>query len=473
MIQPRGGTAQAGLLDRLATVLAVRAALLRTEWALGSTALVCLSLSLCAMGLQTVGMLSPGHFRPAPNIGFAVLVSGSTLGSLVVALVLGLRLRRILPLPARRAIIILGLALTCVLGFMGAQNVYSGISVVQAGLPYDNDGAVMDLYAANQVVDGHNPYVKTNIIHALAAINAPCTTTTPLMDGQFRGATAYPSAAEVQQVCNNALRLRPRTTPPEFESKYNYPSGSFLFILPFVLLGMHDMRFLYALALIGMGLYIAWRLPRKLRFLAFPLLLADVPVIKLTAGGQPDTIYGLFLLLAYAEWDTPWLSPIMMGLAIGTKQLAWFFVPFYLLLVLRTLGMREVARRTAILGAVFAVLNLPFILLSPSAYFTGVAGPMTDPMFPLGIGVIALFVSNVLPMLPKVAFTLAELGAWSTSFLVNARLRMLPAVSGIVFGVVPLFFAWRSLTNYFYLVPLLATAVVLADAGRRRATQRT
>jgi hypothetical protein len=37
---------------------------------------------------------------------------------------------------------------------------------------------------------------------------------------------------------------------------------------------------------------------------------------------------------------------------------------------------------------------------------------MTDPMFPLGVGIIALFVSNVLPMLPKVVFSLLEAAAW-------------------------------------------------------------
>jgi uncharacterized membrane protein len=222
-----------------------------------------------------------------------------------------------------------------------------------------------------------------------------------------------------------------------------------------------------------MGVYIAWRLPRNFRWLAAPLLLADVPLIKLTAGGQPDTIYGLFLLLGYAEWESPWLSPLMMGLAVGTKQLAWFFVPFYLLLVLRRLGAKDALRRAGIMACMFGLLNLPFILQSPVAYFTSIAGPMSDPMFPLGIGVIALFVANALPMLPKIAFSLAELIAWTGSLSISARFRNLPVASGIVFGALPLFFAWRSLTNYFYLVPLLALAVVLADTRRQTVRQRT
>jgi hypothetical protein len=35
-------------------------------------------------------------------------------------------------------------------------------------------------------------------------------------------------------------------------------------------------------------------------------------------------------------------------------------------------------------------------------------------------------------------------------------------------GALPLFFAWRSLANYFYLVPVLALAVYYASSQRDR-----
>lgn len=466
MIQSRGTAVERRGAARLASALTLKIVALRTEWALGSVALVWLAFTVIAMGLQTIGMLSPGHFRPAPNLLFAALVSGTTIASLGASLALGLPLRRLMSLRVRQGVIAVGFAIFAVLTFMGVQNVSSGLALVRSGQPYNNDGAVMDLYAANRFVAGRNPYVGTNIVRALAAIDAPCTTTTPLMDGQFRGARAYPPEGAVQQVCANALRLRPRVTPPEFESKYNYPSGSFLFIVPLVWAGMRDMRFLYALAVVVMALYLGWRLPRTLRFLAAPLLLADVPLIKLTAGGQPDTIYGLFLLLAYAEWETPWLSPIMLGLAVATKQLAWFFVPFYLLLILRRSGRADALRRGGVIAGVFAALNLPFIIQSPGAYLGSLTGPVSDPMFPLGIGVIALFVSGALPMLPKIAFSLGEVLVWTGSLAITVRVRRLPPVAGVVLGALPLFFAWRSLTNYFYLIPVIALAVVLAGAGR-------
>jgi uncharacterized membrane protein len=190
-------------------------------------------------------------------------------------------------------------------------------------------------------------------------------------------------------------------------------------------------------------------------------------------GDQPDPIYGLFLMLGYAEWSSPWISPLAMGVAAGTKQLAWFFLPFYAMLIVREFGWREAARRFGIIAAVFAAMNGPFILRSPSSYLWSIGGPIADPMFPLGIGIVALFVSNGLPVLPKFAFTLMELGSWAGGILGSWRFRVMStAAAGAVLGALPLFFAWRSLVNYFYLVPLLALAIVLAEPAQQAAQRR-
>lgn len=442
--------------------------LIQSEVQAGSPVLASISLAALALVVQTLVLNSPGHFRPAPNPLFAVAVCFGTLLSLALTLAAASPLRDLLYLRARQSLCVAGLLSLGILTFSGIGYTTSGIVSIVSGNPYTNDGAVFDLYAAQQVRHGHNPYDKTNIVKALAAINAPAITTTPLQEGQFRGARAYPSEVAVEQVFMNTLRYRPRTIPPEFESKYNYPSGSFLFILPFVYAGLHDMRFLYALAFILMGVYLWIRMPRTLRPVVPFLIIGDAPVVALTAGGQPDPLYGLFLMLGYAEWATPWLSPLALGIAVGTKQLAWFFVPFYLLLILRQFGLAEALRRISIMALVFALMNGIFILWSPSSYVNSIAAPMSDPMFPLGVGIVSLFVSNVLPMVPKAAFTVAELLSFAGGFLADLRLRSLPAATGIVLGALPLFFAYRSLVNYFYLVPLLALAVIVAAPHQRR-----
>jgi uncharacterized membrane protein len=233
------------------------------------------------------------------------------------------------------------------------------------------------------------------------------------------------------------------------------------------------MRVLYALAVVLMGVYLWKRSPRALRPLVPLIVLGNVPLVILTAGDQPDPIYGLFLMLGYAEWASPWISPLAVGVAAGTKQLTWFFLPFYFLLIARELGWREATRRVGIIAAVFTVMNAPFFLQSPSSYIASISGPMADPMFPLGIGIIALFVSNGLPVLPKIVFTIMEIGAWAGGVVGWMRVRSVAtAAAGAVLGALPLFFAWRSLVNYFYLVPLLALAIVLAEPAQRTLLRR-
>lgn len=473
MLQRGERVASGEPLARLVILAQLRVASLRAEIAVGSADLARAGCIGIALALQTIVLLSPGHFRPATNSFFALLVTLGTLASLAVCVLAALPLRRVLGIRARQILAVSALVTLAALSVMGATRAVAGIAAMQRDTPYSNDGAVMDLYAAKQVLHDHNPYFKTSIVAALAEMNAPAGTTTPLMQGQFRGARVYPSEAAVQQVFMNVVTHEPRTIPPEFESKYNYPAGSFLFILPFVWAGLHDMRFLYALAILAMGAYIAWRLPRSLRWTVPLIVLADVPLVVLTAGGQPDPLYGVFLMVGYAEWSSPWLSPTAMGISCGTKQLAWFLAPFYLVLIVQQLGWREAARRAGIMAGVFLLLNGAFILHAPGAYVTSIAGPMTDPMFPLGIGVMALFVANVLPMLPKLAFSIAELVAWLSGIVATARLRYLPPAMAPALAALPLFFAWRSLVNYFYLVPLLALAVAAAHEAQVRQRPRT
>ena len=438
---------------------------IRTQVAVGSPQLARVGIVSVALLLQTLVMASPGHFRPATTWYFAAFVALGTLVSLLLSAGLALPLRTMLSPTIRRWLCVVALAVLSILTCVGITNAVSGIQAMAVGAPYSNDGAVMDYYAAQQTLHGRNPYLKTNIVAALASMNVPSTTVTPLMDGQFRGTSAYPSDEAVQQVFLNVLRYRSRAgvpVPNEFESKYNYPAGSFLFILPFVWLGLHDMRFLYSLAVLAMGVYLWFRMSRPLRWLVPLIVLSDVPLVILSRGGQPDPLYGLFLMLGFAEWGRSKTSPLLMGLAIGTKQLAWFFVPFYVILIARRFGYREAFKRTGIMGGVYLLLNGWFIVKSPGAYVSSIMGPMSDPMFPMGIGVISLFVSGVVPMLPKVAFGVAEVLAWGGGAYAFWRSRLLTPTFVAALGALPLFFAWRSLVNYFYLVPLLALAITLA-----------
>ena len=159
-------------------------------------------------------------------------------------------------------------------------------------------------------------------------------------------------------------------------------------------------------------------------------------------------------------WREHRWSALAYGVAAATKQLAWFFAPFYLIAVVTTHGWREGLRRAATSAAVFLVANLPFILAHPRDWVEGVTTPLSDPMFPRGAGLIFLGTNGGLPLLPSNAYLALE-GLCALACLVFAwRSRRTSPELGVVLALVPLFFAWRSLFSYFFLIPLFAAVAV-------------
>jgi uncharacterized membrane protein len=163
-----------------------------------------------------------------------------------------------------------------------------------------------------------------------------------------------------------------------------------------------------------------------------------------------------------------------MGLACAARQPAWFFVPFYIVTAWKRDGRREALRRTAIIAIAGAIPNLPFFVAAPAAFLDGVLGPMLGPLEPYGVGLVRLSMEGILPLLPRGAY-----GALSAAALVlslGALWRWwgrLPNAA-VVFPSVTLFFAWRSLQNYFAFAGVLAMAgdeAVIAGDGDLVASQ--
>ncbi|TMF61534.1 MAG: hypothetical protein E6I20_13110 [Chloroflexi bacterium] len=140
--------------------------------------------------------------------------------------------------------------------------------------------------------------------------------------------------------------------------------------------------------------------------------------------------------------------------------MAWLVAPFYLITVVSDRGWREGGRRLLIACAVFAATNLPFVLWDWRSWLLGVLTPVVEPMFPRGAGLVFLATSGGLPLLPAVAYTALEVGAYAVCLVAAWRLRRTNPELGAVVAVVPLFFGWRSLFSYFFLLPLFALAAV-------------
>lgn len=398
----------------------------------------------------------------APLTGvLAFLTLTASLGLLLLAL--GERPPRWRWLHSRRMQALI-LALTLAAALVGVKQL--GAMAVASFQPpfYPNDGATLDQYAAQQLLAGHNPYATSDITAAIHLYGQKPEYTTPLHTGPFadRALTDYPSASERTAAFS--------ANGQGFEGKLSYPALAFLPLVPLVWAGLPNATPLTLLCVLALAALLITSAPRALQPWVALLFLADVPLLNAALIADPDVLYLVPLFAAWRWRERGALSAILLGLALATKQLAWFSAPFLLVLVWRERGWRAAAGRLAGAAALFAAINAPFFLNDPRAWLSGVLAPQLDPMFPLGNGLIRLSLSGLLPLAPTLVYTALELLALAGGLIWYWRNCLRAPALGYALAMAPLFFAWRSLTTYFYFSALPALALWLAP---ERARERT
>ena len=322
--------------------------------------------------------------------------------------------------------------------------------------PYHNDAIALNECAARLLLDGRDPYAELDVFTCYARLGIGPDRTTPLRQGFFARDGVYPTDDELDTVW--AIRSHESAMNVEFESKPSYPSLSFILLVPFVAVGA-DTNILYILCLVAtMGLVLL-RAPASLRPFVLTGLLGAASLAAFTVSGSADLLFALPLVAAWLWRERGW-SGLAFGVACAIKQIAWFFALFYLLATARTLGWRVALRRGMEIAAVFALTNLPFVLDNAGAWLRGVSAPVADPMFPRGAGLIFLAVNRVLPLWPPFVYTALEMIAFAVCLAVAWRSRRTSPDLGILLALVPLFFAYRSLFSYFFLLPLFAFAAL-------------
>lgn len=410
--------------------------------------------------------------RPLTDL-LVVLALGGSLALLLVALRPRLPSWR-WPRSRRVQAVVLGVTLLACLA--GIHQVGTVLSTPFRPPDYPNDGTTLDHAAAQQVIEGHNPYRTVTIVAANQQYGQPADHTTPLRCGVFanRPWSSYPTKAELTAAFQQAKAGVPAAICA-FESHVSYPALAFLPLVPFTWAGLPSVVPFFGLCFFVLAAILLLSVPAELRVWVGVLVLADTPLLDATAGGVLDVLYILLLAVAWRWWQRPILSALFLGLALAAKQLAWFFLPYYAILVWREYGWRAAAARIAGAGAVFLAINLPFIVSDPHAWLTGVLAPQVDPMFPLGSGLIKLSLDGLAPLAPQIAYTALEgLALLACVAWYWRNVRRMPE-SGFVLAVVPLFFAWRSLTTYFYFVAVPSVVLLLArewQTGRLAMAQR-
>jgi hypothetical protein len=393
-----------------------------------------------------------------------VLVVGALAGSLVLLLAAVAVRVPAWRWPRLRWVQALVLAATLCAAVVGVRQVV-GILAASVGPPqYANDGTTLDHYAAQELLRGHNPYVTSDIVSAVNSLHQDPARTTPVHRGRFAALplTEYPSPDLMRQVFKQEPIGQPQRVA-EFESNVSYPALAFLPLVPLVWAGLPSVVLFFALCLAILAVLLVRSVPPDARIWVGLLILADAPLLNATLVGVLDIFYILLLFVAWRWWQRPALSTVALGLAIAAKQLAWFFLPVYAVLVWRRHGWREATARLLGAGAIFLAVNLPFIVNAPQAWLAGVLAPQVDPMFPLGSGLVRLSLAGILPLAPSVVHTGLELVALVLCVAWFWRSRTYTPAVAFVLAVLPLFFAWRSLTTYFYFVTLAAFVLRMAQ----------
>jgi len=169
-------------------------------------------------------------------------------------------------------------------------------------------------------------------------------------------------------------------------------------------------------------------------------------------------------------WKRPVLRAVLFGLACSFRQQPWIVTPFILIYLWKEGGTtrerwRRMAGFAAISLGIFLLINLPFIIWDPAAWWLGVFEPVYArfDVISFGLGSISQF---GLAPLPREFYT----GLQVTSLLVMLVIHWRHARAvGMAFWLFPAILFWlyyRSLPSYWiYWIPPLLFALTLRLAS--------
>jgi hypothetical protein len=324
------------------------------------------------------------------------------------------------------------------------------------------DSTALVHQASRNLVRGENPYQSANIVEALDGFNVLGDGPTPLRRGAFAESFPYPSTSLVKEVWDSTKAAPSSPLPAEFESKLCYPAGSFLVLAPFTLAGVTDMRLACLVLTLAALAVTILLLPKRFRLVFAIAALASMEIWFAIAFGETGPSFFAFVLLAWVlRKKHPWWAALLMGIAVTVKQQAWFLAPFFLIELYQTSGPRRLVKTASVIGGVFLVTNLPFLVQDPALWMNSVAAPMTDPLFPAGVGMVSLVTSGLLDIRSPLVFTFAEGAVLIGSLVWYFRNCGRYPNTAPLLAMLPLFFAWRSLSSYFMQMDILMLAGIM------------
>lgn len=278
------------------------------------------------------------------------------------------------------------------------------------------------------------------------------------VDLLMAGQNPYPATMTPSMYPVDA-RITPTMDGGHIDS-FSYPAGAILAFVPQRALGIGrtPLHLTALVAAVAAATYLIAVSPPEIAVLP-AIVFGGLDLFGNATGGLIDGLW-LFPLLvsmhavANGEWRRVGL---WFGVAAAVKQQPWFLAPFLLVWAWQANGRGAAAEVVGGSVVAFGVLNLPFVLWDPVAWFSSVLAPVGGSgatLVPQGVGLVAVRTGGLFA-LPKVAFTLAvavvAYGLLAVFVRVRGRWRW------VAFLAPPLilFVHWRSLPSYFmWFVPV-------------------
>jgi uncharacterized membrane protein len=318
---------------------------------------------------------------------------------------------------------------------------------------YRTDVLAFSQYAAILVTKGLNPYTQ-DLTPALSMFAVQPSDLTPLSTGSYL-------------------------------ATFQYPALHFLIFVPFVLMGLKDMRWVLVMFELGIIAVLYVKCPENLRpMLILPLYAGSDLMINYTASSVTDILWVLpLVLVAFTIDKKPLLSGVLYGIACAIKQPPWLLAPFIIIYLVRTQQTREtrdkLARIAKFVGpalGLFFLVNFPFAFSDPLSWLRNIVTPITSNLVILSQGPAVLSQVGLINV-GRTFYTILAIGVLvvlvTNYYVYFSQLRY---VVWILPGII-LWFSYRALTSYvIYWIPLMLVSLVLwytstdYSHNRRRST---
>jgi hypothetical protein len=320
--------------------------------------------------------------------------------------------------PSTRDALATGLAL--------ATFVLAGMALL-LGKGYHVDAVTVPHVAAQQLLAGQNPYETFDLPGALAQFGINPDLVTHYEDGSMVRSLSYPAL-------------------------------NFLLVTPFIALGGTDIRWIYLAEIVVLVLILLRKVHLPWRPLVSAGMVGNTVIVRQNILAGVDPTWWVFLTIGWIFVESRWLSPIAVGLAVASRQPAWFGAPFYLVGIWRRNGRAEAFRRAVIVAVAALVPNLPFMIDNPGAFFGGISAPMFAALPADGVGFVRFGLLGALPLLSRTVYGVLAAVSLTALLVVLWRFWRRVPIGALIFPFIPLYLGWRSLQNYFAPIPLLAIA---------------